>query len=748
VERPMPVLSLHTMIRRLRQAAGAGGDGVSDAALLERFVERHDEAAFELLLWRYGPMVLGVCRRLLRSEHDAEDAFQAAFLMLARKAASLRRRDAVGAWIYRTAHRIALAARAYADKRLGPVPPDAEPTAHDSDDLLWRDLRPVLDEEILRLPKRYQTPILLCHFGGRTHEEAAREIGCPKGTVSVRLARGRELLRKRLVRRGLGLTAAALAASAAATASAAAPAALIQTTLQAALPFAAGKAVATAASARAVALAQGVIRTMFHTKLKILAGATALIAVTCLGASLWMTRTGATEPPGVAKPAAPPAADPDPSLVEVCCERDGRLVLLGTEIKEGEKVAESDRVKLDVAFLAVETDRADEAEIAPKDGRVNGPDGKRFYRRWKSGDSLPPGKLTVFNETREFRKLHLGDAVAEGQLLAVIDPSVAVDDVAVRVAKLEAAETAVLVAAQTKNEAHQRWLTAKRLFEAKAISDEDFRAAQFNRDRYIEEEKTKFADRRVAERELNAALTTLKLHEIRSPERGVLKAFLKKRGEAVRAFEPVLRIQVTDRAPAAPDAKPGPEKPGDRSEAINVPSQRDGILTVVGAEIKDGEKVADDDAIAVAGRKYRRLREGDMVEEGQLLARVDDRLARIELTVKQSKLVAAEADHRAAVAVGEEAKARLANVNRLQQAKAIAEDEVRAAALTFERYVEEARAKEAAVKQAQADVEAAKTILEMYEIRSPIRGVVKHVAKSRGEAVKALETVIQIQEKP
>jgi multidrug resistance efflux pump len=356
--------------------------------------------------------------------------------------------------------------------------------------------------------------------------------------------------------------------------------------------------------------------------------------------------------------------------------------------------------------------------------------------------------LIVITEKREFRKLHVGDAVARDQLLAMINPTVAVDEVAVRVAKLESAEASVAAARQATEEANQRFLTADRLFKTNAIAEEEWRAARFNRERYAEEEKTKKAERLVADRELNASLTTLRIHEIRSPKRGVVQTIWKKDGEAVRALESVLRIEVKDAAAPTLDAKPAPEKPGDRSAAINVPSQRDGVLTVVGAEIKDGGKVADDDVLTVAGRKYRRLREGELVEEGQLLARVDDRLARIELTVKQSKLTAAEADHRAAVAVGEEAKARLANANRLQQAKAIADDEVRTAALTFERYVEEAKAKEAAVKQAQADLEAAKTILEMYEIRSPIRGVVKHVAKSRGEAVKALETVIQIQEKP
>ncbi len=193
---------LDSLVRRLRRTVASPADAASDASLLERFVASRDEAAFEVLLWRHGPMVLGVCRRMLRCAQDAEDAFQAAFLLLARKAASIRRREAVAGWLYRTACRVALRAREAARRHPAAMPLSAEPTAPDAEpDLVWRDLRPVLDEEVRRLPDKYRLPIILCYFRGRTHAEAARELGCPRGTVGVRLQRARELLRGRLTRR-------------------------------------------------------------------------------------------------------------------------------------------------------------------------------------------------------------------------------------------------------------------------------------------------------------------------------------------------------------------------------------------------------------------------------------------------------------------------------------------------------------------------------------------------------------------
>ncbi len=753
---------LDFLIRRLRRVAEQTADGATDASLLERFVAGRDEAAFELLLWRHGPMVLGVCRRMLRCDQDAEDAFQATFLLLSRKAASVRRREAVAAWLYRTAYRIALRARQTARLRPVAIPLGMEPAAAASEpDVLWRDLRPVLDDEIHRLPAKYRLPMVLCYFEGRTHAEAALELGCPKGTLSVRLQRARELLRGRLTRRGLALSAASLAVlTAGRIASAAVPAALIHGTLKAALLFAAGKAVAGAASVRAVAWTHGVLKTMVLSKLKLLA-AVILTAATATGAGFFLSRTAAApprpkaDPPVVkqvedAKAAAEAPAGPERPLVkasaEMSTEREGRLALVGTEIKAGEAVPAADRVKVETGFLAVEIgDKSDSnAGVGvPKGQWVQVKDyPSKIYVRWKAGDALPAGKLAVAREEREYRKLRVGDAVEKGQLLAIVDEAPALDALSDSADALEVAEADYRAAIKTKEEAIRRASSAENLYQKGKgyISEDDYRAAQLTRDRYVEEEKAKVAAVHHAEHKVPTALADLEASEVRSSDTGVVKAILKRRGEAVHSLEPIVRLEVLEAAgPEAP--KPAP--------VVNVPSQRDGVLLVVGTEIKDGAKVPKDRLLTVKrdGRAttYRRLREGDAVEEGQLLARVDDRLARIDLDVAKSKLEGAMADMNAAGRSKEEA-ARRYQLD-LKSPAAVPEVTLSTDKLNAERYAEEEKSKAAGVRVAEEQVMAAQAVLEMYEIRSPVRGTVKAILKSRGEAVKSLETVVRIQPK-
>src|SRR5262249_4440452 len=162
--------------------------------LLERFLARRDEAAFADLVRRHGPMVLGVCRRVLRHEADAEDAFQATFLVLAKKARTVRPRGAAGNWLYGVAQNTAGEAKAMnlrrrqKEREAGVVPRQAAPEE------VWRDLLPRLDQELPALPDKYRTPIVLCDLEGRTIREAARQLGWPQGTVATRLTRGRALL--------------------------------------------------------------------------------------------------------------------------------------------------------------------------------------------------------------------------------------------------------------------------------------------------------------------------------------------------------------------------------------------------------------------------------------------------------------------------------------------------------------------------------------------------------------------------
>src|SRR5262245_28258587 len=195
---------LNGVLRRLRRwARPRDGGGAPDAELLGRYVERQDPAAFEALLVRHGPMVLGVCRRVLASAADAEDAFQATFLVLVRKAASVVPRGMVGNWLYGVAYRTATSAKAMNARRRAKERAAARPEAREEE--RWTDLRPVLDEEMSRLPEKYRVPVVLCDLEGRTRREAARQLGWPEGTLSTRLRAGRGLLARALGRRGLAL---------------------------------------------------------------------------------------------------------------------------------------------------------------------------------------------------------------------------------------------------------------------------------------------------------------------------------------------------------------------------------------------------------------------------------------------------------------------------------------------------------------------------------------------------------------
>jgi RNA polymerase sigma factor (sigma-70 family) len=189
-------------------------EGFSDEQLLDRFLNRDDasaEAAFRAIVVRHGPMVLGVCRHILNQLQDAEDAFQATFLVLARKAGSIRDRRVLARWLYEVAYRIAMRARTNGVRRRTHERQGGEMAATVStDNHGWIELRPVLHEEVNRLPEKYRVPVILCYLEGKTNEEVAALLQWPVGTVKGRLSRARDLLRSRLSRRGLALSAAFL----------------------------------------------------------------------------------------------------------------------------------------------------------------------------------------------------------------------------------------------------------------------------------------------------------------------------------------------------------------------------------------------------------------------------------------------------------------------------------------------------------------------------------------------------------
>jgi TIGR03009 family protein len=312
----------HGVLRHLRRLAGRhGDDGVTDAQLLEQFVARRDEAAFELLVWRHQRLVLNVCRRVLRGREDAEDAFQATFLALARKAGAIGRRESLPGWLCRVAYRAALraqsAARRAAHAPLDDLEPAAPGTCEPETAAAWRELRPLLDRELDRLPEKYRLPVVLCYLEGKTYAEAARQLGWSGGTLSTRLARARQLLRRRLARHGLGVSAAALAATLAEqAASADMPAGLVGITVRAARTFAEGTgSTAGEVPARVAALAEGVLRTMMWTKLKTVATVAVAVGVIVSGAGLFAGPGLGARPPAPEDP--PPAAgEPDPAPAE------------------------------------------------------------------------------------------------------------------------------------------------------------------------------------------------------------------------------------------------------------------------------------------------------------------------------------------------------------------------------------------------------------------------------------------------
>jgi RNA polymerase sigma factor (sigma-70 family) len=268
----MPSSPATTVLHFLRRLIAVRDvDATSDSELLKRFARTRDEAAFAELLRRHGPMVLGVCRRLLGDSADADDAFQATFLVLVRKAGALGAPESVANWLHGVAHRTALKARVEAAKRRQREREGAAMLATSaSDDVIWRDLRPVLDEEIQRLPARYRAPFVACHLEGMTNAEAARQLGCPEGTVQSRLSRARERLRARLTKRGVTLSTTALAALVTEqAASATVAAALSTTTLKAALSLGINGAATGIISTHVLALAEGVLQAMYVTKVKI-----------------------------------------------------------------------------------------------------------------------------------------------------------------------------------------------------------------------------------------------------------------------------------------------------------------------------------------------------------------------------------------------------------------------------------------------------------------------------------------------
>ncbi len=328
----------------------------SDEQLLQAFAACHDDSAFAALVHRHGPMVLHVCRRVLGHEQDAEDAFQATFLVLARNAAKLRKKTALASYLHGTAYRIALNAKRSAARRrkyensLGALTQPRSPV-DPSDDLLWRDVRALLDEEIARLPEKYRSVLVLCCLEHLSQAEAGRRLGMKERTVSNRLAEAQKRLARRLAKRGVELTAVLAAAALATPPTSALPPLLLASTIEAALAAVTGEGLAGLVSVAVVDLTEGAMAAVMLSKTKI-AAVLLLTASILAGAGVWAYRGSAAnavlpstlpaEPHAAKvenKPQIPPAKNELTKNVEI----RGRVLGVDGKPKAGAKLLLLDR---------------------------------------------------------------------------------------------------------------------------------------------------------------------------------------------------------------------------------------------------------------------------------------------------------------------------------------------------------------------------------------------------------------------
>jgi RNA polymerase sigma factor (sigma-70 family) len=323
------------------------GAGLTDRQLLDAYLGGRDEAALEVLVRRHGPMVWCVCRRLLRNQHDAEDAFQATFLVFVRKAASIAARELLANWLYGVAYQTARKARSNLAKRHArekQVTEMPEPAVKQE---TWEDFQPLLDREMSRLPAKYRTVLVLCDLQGKTRKEAACQLGCPEGTVASRLATARTMLAKRLSRHGVTATAGTVAvALSPGAASAALPPFVVSSTIKAATLFAASHTASDVISVKVAALAEGVLKAMLISKLKAVVAVVLVLGLTVTGGAILSYRTAAA-------PSATPAPAPGKEQVKTPHnEKPAHAVSkrLGMPMLEGSKAGDRKELVPGIAF--------------------------------------------------------------------------------------------------------------------------------------------------------------------------------------------------------------------------------------------------------------------------------------------------------------------------------------------------------------------------------------------------------------
>ncbi|MCE9568324.1 MAG: sigma-70 family RNA polymerase sigma factor [Planctomycetes bacterium] len=368
----MATSQMSIFLQHLRTTLAGDANEVRDGELLNRFTKSRDDAALTALVQRHASLVWGVCCRLLHNRHDAEDAFQATFLVLVRKAATIQNKELVANWLYGVAQQTAVRLKAMAakqgvrERQVIDMPEPAEAEAR-VDDLL-----PLLDQELSRLPEQFRNLIVLCDLEGKTRKEVAQQLGCPEGTIASRLARARAMLTKRFARHGLTVSGAAVAAVLSqSVASASAPACLIGSTIKAASLMAAGQVASSGLiSAKVVALTEGVVKAMFVNKIKSVLSAVLVGSMVLGGAGTGVSLSNGAK--AVAQSEAKPlvalvAAPVEPPKLEAQKkEVEEKLQQLRKQLQELEarKVAEDKLQQLLKQLHELEAKRAVEAKKA------------------------------------------------------------------------------------------------------------------------------------------------------------------------------------------------------------------------------------------------------------------------------------------------------------------------------------------------------------------------------------------------
>jgi len=408
----------------LRLAFHWDGGDLTDGKLLEGFLSCRDETAFEALVRRHGPMVMGVCRRLLGNREDAEDAFQAVFLILARKAGSIRPREKVGNWLHGVAYRTSLKAKVMRAKRFAKERRAGEmqrpPAAQDR---MWEELVPLLDKELNGLPANYRSAVVLCDLEGKSRKEAARKLGWPEGTLSGRLARARALLARRLSHYGLSISGGALAAMLSEqAASACLSPGLVTTTTKAAVLMAAGQASLTGVvSAKVIALTEGVMRAMLLTKLKIATLVLLSAGVLGVGVTLIPGRAQAQKQEETAKAEASKEAPPKEKQSKEMTEAQAELGKAQVEVAEAQlQVAEAQLNESKAAIQIAESEVKARREDADRMGQLAAKASVSHEELSASRHALVKSENELMAKRVALKTAEARVAVAKGQLRVVI----------------------------------------------------------------------------------------------------------------------------------------------------------------------------------------------------------------------------------------------------------------------------------------------------------------------------------------